>query len=372
MLPDLSSARAEIAAGRRRLAQLLRPRDTPEPVGAWRSAPEAALRSLRLDEKRSYLAAILPVARTARIVERRHLRRLYQLFTFMEIPDELRIELVCALHMNARLSPESLPVFADRSVSRSLLVEVVAMTGKSPSKEARDYIVRLGTHLGLKPDETDRASRFFEKLTDLENRIAAALSKKGHVVRLDDRKLEIFKKAVAAIGVPAAVLFPLGTVGLTADGITSGLIALGGGLVLPAGMAMLTGLGVAVALGVSSKKILDLVMPTTDADRVSLDLEKFNADAAEIRKILEETGGVAPDHKKITAAHTRIGEIVRKLIPLGDRDRRKIEASFERARMLGERYIGYLTRDRAVLAARNHIAADSIASLLQQDLPAIC
>src|SRR6185437_546781 len=137
MLPDLSSARAEIAAGRRRLAQLLRPRDTPEPVGAWRSAPEAALRSLRLDEKRSYLAAILPVARTARIVERRHLRRLYQLFTFMEIPDELRIELVCALHMNARLSPESLPVFADRSVSRSLLVEVVAMTGKSPSKEAR-------------------------------------------------------------------------------------------------------------------------------------------------------------------------------------------------------------------------------------------
>ncbi len=70
--------------------------------------------------------------------------------------------------------------------------------------------------------------RLLEKLTDLENRAAAMLRKRGHIVRLDDRRLEIFKKSVAAVGVPSAVLFPLGTVGLSAEGITTGLIALGG------------------------------------------------------------------------------------------------------------------------------------------------
>ena len=84
------------------------------------------------------------------------------------------------------------------------------------------------------------------------------------------------------------MIFPLGTIGLSVEGISTGLVALGGGFLLPAGIAMVTGLGVAVALGVTSKKILDLVWPTNDADRTSIDIEKLNADAARIREVLDD------------------------------------------------------------------------------------
>jgi hypothetical protein len=145
------------------------------------------------------------------------------------------------LHTRLRLEPNPLPQFDDVAVRRALLMEAIGMTGQRPSRAAQDYLARLSAHLQLKPSEERRWRAFFEHLTDTENRVAALLGKKGHLVQHVDRKLELFKKAVAAIGVPAAVLFPLGTVGLTAEGISTGLVALGGGFLLPAGIATITG-----------------------------------------------------------------------------------------------------------------------------------
>jgi hypothetical protein len=225
--------------------------------------------------------------------------------------------------------------------------------------------------LNLKAGEAGKWTQFFEKLTDLENRVAATLGKKGHIVRMDARKLEIFKKAVASVEVPGAVLFPLGTVGLSVEGITTGLVALGGGFLLPASVAMVTGLGVAVALGVSSKKILDMVIPTTDADRISIDIEKLNADATEITKVLDDATGGDPNRKKLEEAHAKISEIIKKIVPLSDAERAKLEAAFAHARILGDRYLDYLATDRDALENRNHVGADEVAALLELDTPAI-
>jgi hypothetical protein len=353
------------------LTRVLRRRDLPEPVAAWRSAPAAALRALSDDEKRAYVEALLPLIRAGRTIERPRLRRLYQLFAFMEMPDEARLELVETLHVRLRLRPEHLPWFASVEVRRSLLAEAIAMAGKSPAAEVKEYLTRLREHLQVKADEANRWTQLFEKLTDVENRVAVALGKKGHIVRLDDRKLEIFKKAVASVGVPVAVLFPLGTVGLSVEGITTGLVALGGGFLLPTGIAMITGLGVAVALGVSSKKILDMVMPTDDADRASIDLERLSADAAAIRRALDDATAGAPNREKIEAARTKISEIVAKLVPLSDAQRAKLEAAVARAHELGEHYLDSLARDRDALEARNQIGADDLAELLELDTPAI-
>jgi hypothetical protein len=370
-LPDLASNLPDIAAGKRLLARVLRKRDTPEPVAAWRAAPEAALKALSQGEKTAYVEALLPLMRYGRVIERRNLRRLYQLFTFMEMPHEARCEVLAALHTRLRLTPQSLPYFTDREVRRSLLAEAVAMGATSGSKEAKDYIARLAEHLNVKAGETGKWTQFFEKLTDIENRVAAALGKKGHIVRIDDRKLEIFKKAVASVGVPGAVLFPLGTLGLSVEGITSGLVALGGGFLLPASVAMVTGLGFAVALGVSSKKILDMVIPTTDADRISVDIEKLNADAAEITKVLDDATAGDANRKKLEDARAKISEIIKKILPLSDADRAKLGAAFAHAQLLGERYLEYLATDRDALENRNHVGADEVASLLELDAPAI-
>ena len=363
-LPDLES-------GKRLLARVLRKRDAPEPVAAWRAVPEAALAALTTAERQGYISALLPLMRTGRSIDRRRLRRLYQLFAFLELPAAARRDAIAALHAKLRLEPPELPYFENREVRRSLLTEAVAMAGKSPAREAKDYLARLREHLGVKSEDANHWMQFFETLTDLENRVAVQLRKRGHLVRLNDRKLEIFKKAVASIGIPAAVIFPLGTIGLSAEGITTGLLALGGGFLLPAGAAMVTGLGMAVALGVTGKKILDMVWPTTDADRASIDLEKLNTDAARIREVLDDAVTGDTNRAKLEAARAEIARIIQGIVPLDAAARARLEAACAQARALGDRYLEYLGNDHAALERDNHLGAVELAGLLELDSPVI-
>ena len=364
-LPDFES-------GKRMLARVLRKRDTPEPVAAWRAVPEAALAGLTIGQRQDYIDALLPFVRTGRSIDRRHLRRLYQLFAFLELPaaGPARRARRAAHQTSPRAGRAAVLSRIARCGARSL-TEAVAMAGQAPARETSDYLARLRVNLGVKAEDSNRWTQFFESLTDLENRVAAALGKRGHMVRLDDRKLEIFKKAVASIGIPAAVIFPLGTIGLSVEGITTGLVALGGGFLLPAGAAMVTGLGVAVALGVTSKKILDLVWPTTDADRASIDIEKLNTDAARIREVLDDAVAGDANRTKVEAARAEIARIIQGIVPLNANVRARLEAAFAHAHALGDRYLEYLSHDRAALERDNHLGADELASLLELDSPVI-
>jgi hypothetical protein len=371
VLPMVLTGLPDLEKGKRLLARVLRKRDTPEPVAAWRAVPEAALSTLTAEERVEYIHALLPLIRAGKTIDRSRLRRLYQLFTFLEMPAEARLDAIASLHTKLRLEPNRLPSFADSDVRISVLTEAIAMAGKSPTSAVQDYLIRLRNQLGVKASEATRWAKFFEALTDLENRVASALGKRGHIVRVDDRKLEIFKKAVASVGIPGAVIFPLGTVGLSVQGISTGLVALGGGFLLPTGIAMVTGLGVAVALGTTSKKILDMVWPTTDADRTSIDIEKLNADAARIRDVLDEAVADGGNRAKVEAARVEIARIIKGIVPLDDASRAKLEKAFAHARTLGERYLKYLSHDRATLERNNQIGADDLAGLLDLDAPVI-
>ncbi|MBI3758346.1 MAG: hypothetical protein HY269_01145 [Deltaproteobacteria bacterium] len=371
VLPMVLTGLPDLEKGKRLLARVLRKRDTPEPVAAWRAVPEAALGTLTVEERGEYIHALLPLIRTGKTIDRPRLRRLYQLFTFLEMSAEARLDAISSLHTKLRLEPDRLPSFADSEVRLSLLTEAIAMAGKSPTSAAQDYLIRLRNQMGVKASEANRWMRFFESLTDLENRVASALGKRGHIVRVDDRKLEIFKKAVASVGIPGAVIFPLGTVGLSVEGISTGLVALGGGFLLPTGIAMVMGLGAAVALGITSKKILDMVWPTTDADRTSIDIEKLNADAARIRDVLDEAVADEGNRAKVEAARVEIARIIKGIVPLDDASRAKLEQAFAHARILGDRYLEYLSHDRAALERDNRIGADDLAGLLDLDAPVI-
>ncbi len=103
-LPDLER-------GKRMLARVWRKRDIPEPVAAWRAVPEAALLALTPAERVGYIEALLPLMRSGRTIDRRRLRRLYQLFAFLEMPTESRLDAIAALHTKLRLEPATLPHF---------------------------------------------------------------------------------------------------------------------------------------------------------------------------------------------------------------------------------------------------------------------
>jgi hypothetical protein len=288
----------------------------------------------------------------------------------MEMPAAARYELLSALAAAPRFVPGFVPVFRDWRVRRSLVDEASAFAVHAPSREARQYVANLRIHLNVKSSNSRKLTRLFEKLTDLENRAATILGKRGHVVRLDDRRLETFKKSVAAIGVPSAVLFPLGTVGLSAEGIGAGLVALGGGFLLPAGIAMVTGLGAVVALGITSKKLLDLMMPTVDADRASIDVQQLQSGVVEIQRLLDEVAEGA-DSVRLQQARQKIASIMGRIAPLSEAQRVQIAAALDHASILGERYLAYLDHDGAALEVHAHRFAQELRRLREADLPAL-
>jgi hypothetical protein len=345
-------------------------RHSPEPVSALRMAPEAALAALAGEEKRAYIAALVPLVGARGKLRLQNLRRLYQLFAFMEMPAADRIALLTALPDRPRVVPELVPVFSDRQVRRSLVEEAELFASNAPSKENSNYAARLRIHLNVKPSNWRKLTRLLEKLTDVENRAAATLRKQGHIVRLGDRRLEIFKKSVAAVGVPCAVLFPLGTLGLSAEGITTGLIALGGGFILPAGVAMVTGLGAAVALGITTKKLLDMLMPTVDADRASIDVLQLRSGVVEVQQLLDETDD-STDRASLEHARARIADIVQKIAPLTNTQRARIEYALDHAKTLGQRYLASMEHDRAALGGHCQLVGRDLGRLLDIDRAAL-
>jgi hypothetical protein len=368
----LQSARSRrLSAVRAFSAHLFGKRDVPEPVPTWRIAPEAALAALAAEEKRRYFLALVPLLRNRSRFERRSLRRLYQLFAFMEAPAAERLEILVALEDEPSAAPGLVPIFRDRNVRCSLVEEAEVFASNAPSKVAFAYVAFLRARLNVKPGNSRRLMRLFGKLTDIENRAAALLGKRGHIVRLEDRRLELFKKSVAAVGVPSAVLFPLGTVGLSAEGITTGLIALGGGFVLPASIAMVTGLGAAVALGITAKKLLDMIMPTVDADRASVDVQRLRSGVIEVQRLFDEIADDNADPAALERARERITAIIERIAPLTNAERARIEAAMDHARILGARYLASLEHDRSALERRYAVLGGELGRLLDIDRPAI-
>jgi hypothetical protein len=352
-------------------SRLFKKRDVPEAVSAWRQAPQAALAALASEEKKAYIAALGPLIGGQRKFVQQNLRRLFQLFALMDMPDADRLELLTLIASGARPELEAVPVFRDRQVRHSLVEEAEVFAHNAPSKPASDYVALLRIRLNVKPGNVRKLTRLLEKLTDIENRAAALLGKQGHIVRLDDRQREIFKKSVAAVAVPSALLFPLGTVGLSAEGITTGLIALGGGFILPAGIALATGLGAVVALGITTKKLLDLMMPTIDADRVSIDLAELHHGMLAAQHLFDELADDAADPAALAQARERIAAIMQKIAPLTAAERARIEGALNHARLLGRRYVASLEHDRTTLAAQHHELAHELGRLLELDRPAM-
>lgn len=342
--------------------------DVSEHVAAWRPAPQAPLVALSAEEKNSYLRALIPLVRNGRKLNRINLRRLYQLFALMELGSADRLSLLGKLESSSEPLFAEVALFSDREVRSSLAEEAEVFAENAPSRAASDYVAALRCHLKVKTTSSRKLARLFDRLTDIENRAAVLMGKRGHVVRFHERRLELFKKSLAAVGVPAAILFPLGSIGLSAEGVTTGLIALGGGFILPTGVAMVTGVGAAVAIGITTKKLLDLLMPTIDADRASIDIEKLRDGAVEVQHLVDEVAADPADFNRRERVRVRVAEIMQRLAPLSEAQRARIESVQEQVRILSERYSSIIEQDREILEERNDALGRELGRVLAAEL----
>jgi hypothetical protein len=179
-----------------------------------------------------------------------------------------------------------------------------------------------------------RWSLLFERPNGLEKRVDAVRGIR-RVVQFDDRKLELFRQAVASVAIPADVLFPPVIVAFSVETITTGLIPLSGGFVSPTNAAMIAVLEVAVAFGVTSDKILDTVLLTSGAGGVSIDIEKLNAETASIRQVLDEAFSNNCDQVRFEEARAQIAQIIKRTVASSHADRAKLQAANEHARLSG-------------------------------------
>jgi hypothetical protein len=99
--------------------------------------------------------------------------------------------------------------------------------------------------------------------------------------------------------------------------------------------------GFLYADGVTSKKILDLVLPRSGAGRVSIDIEKLSADAAKIRQVLDEACANNCNQAKFEKARAEIAKIIERTVASSHVDRVKLQAAIEHTRCLGERYLTF-------------------------------
>src|ERR1700738_2476019 len=81
---DIAQALPGVTSGGRLLARVLGKGDIADPAAIWCAVPEAALNSLNPEQKVAYIETLLPLVHRSRGVKLPHLRRLYQLFTFMK------------------------------------------------------------------------------------------------------------------------------------------------------------------------------------------------------------------------------------------------------------------------------------------------
>jgi erythromycin esterase-like protein len=113
------------------------------------------------------------------------------------------------------------------------------------------------------------------------------------------------------------------------------------------------------------------VLPTTDADRFSVDVEQLSAGSAEIEGLLEAAAAENSDRRKVEEARAQIAAIIRKIVPLSPADRERLSVAVDHARALGARYVAFLEHDREVFEARNQLGAEELGALLESDRPVL-
>ena len=195
------------------------------------------------------------------------LAELQLLMTQLAFTPELRYQCRLTLHDPSNLLLDSLvqtmfqhvPSGSDEGISFALAKDVIRVSN-STSSEDRHYeqIRQICIALDVKEDQLDT----IRDSLDFDKKLLDGTMKPNDM----KKSVEAIASKAAAAGVPIAAVYLSGTAGLSAAGITSGLAGLGFGGILGLS-SMVTGIGVAVLLGIGVYKGLQWLITGKDSEK---------------------------------------------------------------------------------------------------------
>jgi len=196
-----------------------------------------------------------------------NLRRIYQIFAMMDLSQDERLDFLNILNNqdSVELQDEDLNKLNIKTkISLLKDLEYFHINDFKHSFQSNEIIKRLGL-----------PQKFYQFIVDWlnwENKIMKKIGRHDLVVNKEDIPVELFKKATS-LGIPLTALYLSGSViGFSAVGITSGLTAIGNiSLLVGLGLnPMAAGIVALLVLGISIKKILDALFPSTRLEKEGL------------------------------------------------------------------------------------------------------
>lgn len=220
--------------------------------------------------KENYLKTIIAFMNIDERIDEKEISELYALMTQIKVSVELRKSLITYLGTNKdelddvlSKMDENIPEASEQVLHFSLIKDLFRV-GKSTQEvlgEAQNVFIK---GIADKYDINDSQIEFLSDAIDIDKKILSGEVKDAEIV---DSMKDLASKA-GAVGVPIVAVYLSGSVlGLGAAGITSGLAALGLGGVLGLS-SMVTGIGVAVLIGVSAYKGLRWITGGSERDKV--------------------------------------------------------------------------------------------------------
>ncbi len=215
--------------------------------------------------KQNYLSFLIELIKADKVVEKREFNDLYMLFAQSKLENKGRIILVNELfskdiefsienrvfETTKELSPNEKAI-----VNFSLIKDLVRLSKADDSvhEKEEEFISNVAMKIYPRKEDAFKIIQLAEESVECDKKLL-----KGELSEKDfEEQSQKIASSAAAIGVPIVALYFTGSlIGLGAAGIKGGLVAIGLTGILGVG-AVLSGVGVAVAVGLATYKLTNM------------------------------------------------------------------------------------------------------------------
>jgi DNA-binding protein YbaB len=241
---------------------------------------------MNLLQSKAYVMQLAKAIAADGVIDKNELQRIYEVMAAFELGADSRAEILDLLFFNQKklskieIDPD---ILDDEELRLSLAKDILFIKSQVENKATEAVAKKILKRLNVKAKHLD----FLSEWVSWENTVLKKLGA-GEVELADEKEINELASRAAALGVPLTALYYVGTVGLSASGITSGLAALGSvtGITLLGLNPMTAGIAALIIGGISVKKICDFALKVGKKKDIEKALHKAKSIEKKYREYL--------------------------------------------------------------------------------------